>query len=65
MDHVYNGYKILGDGTFGYYEIHSKAQGQIPKGLKGSFTTRPLAMRAIDAYVETKGKKNGSAKASN
>ena len=65
MDHVYKNYKIESDGTFGYFRIRSKAQGQAPKALGGAYTTRPLAMRAIDAYVGSKGKKDGATKASN
>ena len=65
MDNVYKGYKIESDGTFGYFRIRAKAQGQSPRKLGGSFTTRPLAMRAIDAYVGSKGKKDATTKASN
>ncbi len=63
MDHVYKGYKIEGDGTFGYFRIRAKAQGQSPRALGGDFTTRPLAMRAIDAFVDSKGKTNAKTKA--
>lgn len=64
MDNIYNGYMIEADGTFGYYRVRAKAQGKSPKALGGTYTTRPLAMRAIDAYVATKGKKNGTTKTS-
>ena len=65
MDPVYKNYNIEREGTFAYFRNRSKAQGQAPKALGGAYTTRPLAMRAIDAYVGSKGKKDGATKASN
>lgn len=48
MEH--NGYKIVGDGTFGMKKIAS-LKGPLPKELNGSFTTVMQAERLIDAYV--------------
>lgn len=60
---TYRGYKIEGDGTFGYYHIKpSGGKGDVPTSLKGLFT-RPLeAERAIDRQLSSKLTKNKSAK---
>ena len=58
----YKGFKILGDGTFGYKTIKSVGAGAVPKSLSGVYTSNPIAMKAIDAYVEVKETKNARAK---
>lgn len=48
---LYQGYKIKGLGTFPMYEIKAQGQGQIPEDLKGTYTSKPMAQRAIDFYL--------------
>lgn len=50
----YKGYRIEGDGTFGYQYIKPMKQGQVPTKLKGAFTTPLFAKRAVDAYISMK-----------
>lgn len=58
----YNGYKIVGDGVFGYSEIKPLGKGSVPLGLRGTYTTKSFAMKAIDFHVSNnKGKKNDKA----
>ena len=47
----YNGYKIVGDGTFGYSYIKPAGKGSVPLGLRGTYTTGTFAQKAIDAYI--------------
>lgn len=44
----YNGYLLVNDKTFGYWGIKALGKGAIPLGLRGIFTTKTFAMRAID-----------------
>lgn len=60
----YNGYKIVGDGTFGMKHIHTIGRGSLPKALKGSFSSDREAKQAIDGVVAERVEKNGSAKSS-
>lgn len=53
-DVEYNGYKIVGDGTFGHKEIKPLGRGSIHLSLRGSFTTEKGARQAIDGYLATK-----------
>ena len=59
----YNGYKIEGDGTFGYSNIKPIGKGSVPLELRGTYTTKTFAQKAIDGYIATKkkGKINGKA----
>jgi len=50
MSEKYNGYEIIGDGTFGQNRIRSVGKGALPKRLRGSYTSVPLARRAIDFH---------------
>lgn len=59
----YKGYKIEGDGTFGYSHIKPLGKGSVPVPLRGTYTTKVFAQKAIDGYLATnkKGKTNGKA----
>ena len=57
----YNGYKIVGDGTYGYKEIKSLGRGALPLSLRGSFTTEKVARQAIDYHLATKVNKDDKA----
>lgn len=57
----YNGYKIVGDGTYGYKEIKSLGRGALPLALRGVFTTEKVARQAIDYYLATKVNKDDKA----
>ena len=59
----YNGYKIVGDGVFGYNHIKPVGKGSVPSSLRGADTTKTFAQKAIDAYISMnkKGKTNGKA----
>ena len=52
----YKGYKIVGDGTFGYKRVQA-IKGSIPQVLAGSYTTEKFARTDIDRYLASKGKK--------
>lgn len=56
----YNGYRIIGDGTFGQKLIQNIGRGSLPLSLRGSFTSVPQAQRAIDVVITEKGDKNGT-----
>ncbi len=57
----YRGYKIVGDGTFGYKEIKPVGRGSVPTGLRGTWVTVRDATRAIDLEVDRKEVANGEA----
>lgn len=57
----YNGYKIVGDGTYGYKEVRSIGRGAIPLTLRGQFTTEKMAKQAIDSHVASKVTKDDKA----
>lgn len=59
----YNGYKVEGDGVFGYCHIKPLGKGSVPKELRGTYTTKTFAQKAIDFHLSTnkKGKKNDKA----
>ena len=50
----YQGYKIVGDGTFGHMVIKSIGPGAIPRDLSGAYTSSEIAQRAVDNYVDRK-----------
>lgn len=50
----YNGYNIVGDGTFGNLSIKNIGPGTIPVSLSGIFTKYPDAQIAIDRYSSLK-----------
>lgn len=49
----HEGYRIVGDGTFGMYYIKTSV-GAVPKVLSGSFTKPDFAKEAISRYVSKK-----------
>lgn len=57
----YNGYKIVGDGTYGYKEIKSLGRGALPMSLRGAFTSEKVARQAIDYHLATKVNKDDKA----
>lgn len=61
MSTEYNGYKIVGDGTYGYKEIKSIGRGALPTSLRGVFTTEKVARQAIDFHLATKVNKDDKA----
>lgn len=62
MSVEYKGYKIEGDGKFGYKHIKPKGKGSVPKELRGSFTTSDFAEKAINSHLSKKAVSNGTAK---
>lgn len=50
----YNGFKIVGDGTYGYKEIKALGRGSINLSLRGKFTTEKVARQAIDQHLASK-----------
>lgn len=44
----YFGYNIVGDGSFGMKIIKTIGRGSLPIELRGTFTSGPTAMKAID-----------------
>lgn len=50
----YRGFKIVGDGTYGYKEIKPVGRGSIPTQLRGIWTTVREAQRAIDLNQDRK-----------
>lgn len=59
----YRGYKIEGDGTFGYKHIKPIGKGSVSKVLQGAYTTGAEAEKAIDNFLKQKeGTSNGSTK---
>jgi len=57
----YNGYKIVGDGSYGYKEIKSLGRGALPLTLRGVFTSEKVARQAIDYHLATKVNKDDKA----
>lgn len=56
MEYEYSGYKIVGDGTFGYKSVKAIGRGSVPKELRGVYTTDHFAKTAVDSYLQnTKG----------
>lgn len=61
----YNGYKIVNDGVYGYCDIKPLSKGSVPSELRGTYTTKTFAQKAIDFYISNKkGGKNGKANSS-
>jgi hypothetical protein len=61
----YRDYNLVGDGAFSMLTIKNKGSGPVPKPLQGMFSTEFMAKRAIDLYLNKKGKTNGSTKRTN
>ena len=57
----YNGYKIVGDGTYGYKEIKQLGRGAIHLSLRGKYTTEKVARQAIDQHLASKVDKDDKA----
>lgn len=60
-DFEYKGYKIVGDGTYGYKEIKPASRGSIHLSLRGKFTTEKVARQAIDQHLDSKVSKDDKA----
>lgn len=60
-DVEYNGYRIVGDGTYGYKEIKQTGRGSIHLSLRGKFTTEKVARQAIDQHLNSKVNKDDKA----
>ena len=54
---VYKGFKIVSDGTMGYWFIKQPGSGATPESLKGLFTNPKQAELAIDLYKPKRGAK--------
>lgn len=50
----YNGYKIVRDGKYSYFEIKHVGKGSLPIVLSGKYTHSNLAKADIDKYVDSK-----------
>ena len=62
----YEGYAIVGDGTFGYKHIKPTGKGSVALPLRGVYTTAFEAQKAIDAYNREKLEKtSGNSKSTN
>jgi hypothetical protein len=48
---IYRGYRVMSLGTFPMIEIKALKSGDIPTVLKGLFTSRTDAQKAIDQYL--------------
>lgn len=59
----YKGFKIVSDGTMGYWSIKQMGSGATPEYLSGLYTTPSMAKSCIDAYKPKRGakKKDGEA----
>ena len=55
----YKNYRIVGDGTYGMYELQTIGRGSLPKSLRGSYSTPKQAQIAIDMVVAEKADKDG------
>ena len=60
----YNGYKIVADGVYGYFNVKPLGKGSVPEKLRGLYTSRLFAQKDIDEHVASKGVKNGKAESS-
>ena len=58
-DGIYKGFRIVQLGSFNLVEIKSIGQGPVPDALRGMFTTKPVAIKAIDFFVENREKEGG------
>lgn len=50
---IYKGYRVVGLGTFPVFEIKPQSTGKIPKALQGMFTTKDVAFKQIDSYLNS------------
>lgn len=53
----YKGFKLVSDGTMGYWTISQTGSGAVPSSLRGMYTTAKVAMSSIDAYQPKRGAK--------
>lgn len=53
MEH--KGYRVL-PGECNTIKVLNMGKGALPRALSGEFTSPSFAIRAIDAYLESKGK---------
>lgn len=60
----YKGFKIVADGTMGYWHVKQPGSGAVPVELSGRYTTVPFAKNAIDAYQPKRGAKKKDDEAS-
>lgn len=61
----YKGYMVVPERQGSMLVIKMKGQGPVPDPLRGVFTSRGEAHKAIDSYLDSllkKGKSNGKAK---
>lgn len=58
----YNGYTFHLLNGSPLVLIKNPGQGPVPKNLRGVFTTKQLAIEAIDRHLSTKENKSGKAK---
>lgn len=58
----YKGYKLVSDGKFGMIKIEAVGRGSVVKELRGEYTRRSEAMKAIDKLeaLKNNGKKQPS-----
>jgi len=62
----YKGYKVVGDGTFGYKHIVPLSKGSVSLELRGAYTTAVEAHKAIDSFETSKLEKtSGNSKSTN
>lgn len=54
---------LLVTGSMGMVGIKPKGRGSVPKNLRGAYTTKSWAMRAIDTHLSRKEKVNVEAEA--
>ena len=60
----YKGYFIEGDGVYGYSYIKPVGKGSVHLSLRGAYTTKLAAQRAIDYHLATKAEKGGESEKS-
>jgi len=53
----YAGYRIEGDGSYGFKEIKPVGKGSVPKELRGKFTHARQAQLCIDSFLAKQPKK--------
>jgi len=47
----YEGYKVVGDGAYGFKEIKAIGKGSVHLSLRGKYTGTNQAKRAIDFFL--------------
>lgn len=58
----YKGYKIVGDGTYGFKQIKPEGKGSVNLELRGNYTNTKQAQIAIDRFLSTQPVKKGAKK---